>query len=120
MLRLGQAVIKKLTTSCTKIEKLLLFFNEIDKIGASLVPEMLTNKSKLLSLELNGNTFDGEGTEAQSIKDKLLEMGKPDALDELDEMESEDEGESDEESGDEEQDADDLDEIAAKVGKIQI
>ena len=118
---IGQAIIKKLVGSCSKIEKLLLFFNEIDKIGAAMVPEMLNGKTLLTSLELNGNIFDGDGEVAESIREKLSSMGKSDVLDELDEMESE-EGESsdDEDSEGGEQDTDDLAEIAQKVGGIKI
>ena len=115
----GQAVITNLSRSCQNLEKLLLFFNEIDKTGAGLVPEMLSNKFNLQALELNGNTFEGEGPQAQAIRDKLRSMNKLDVLDELDEMESEEE-ESDKESESVEQDKDDLGAIAEKVGNIQI
>ena len=69
-----------MTNRNDRLERIGLFFNEIDHKGAALVPEMLVNKKDLTSLELNGNTFDAESDLVKNIKSALERLGKPDAL----------------------------------------
>lgn len=116
-----------MTNSNEKLERIGLFFNEIDQKGAALVPEMLANKKELTSIELNGNTFDAESDLVKNIKSALLRLGKPDALvlfaliqDELDEMEEpeeEDEEESEEETA---PDGSNVDDLAEQMGGVKI
>ncbi|KAJ3315859.1 hypothetical protein HDV04_000066 [Boothiomyces sp. JEL0838] len=110
----GLAVIKALTDSNHKLERIALFFNEINAKGAKLVPEMLVGKEHLKSIELNGNTFDGEGSEVEAIKKQLERLGKEDCLDELDEMEEEEE---EEEEGEEpaEEESQEVDDLAKQL-----
>ncbi|RKO92071.1 hypothetical protein BDK51DRAFT_11404, partial [Blyttiomyces helicus] len=95
----GLAVIQALTEAHTNLERLNLAFGEIDEAGAKIAADMLANKSKLESIELNGNAFKAESDVVQAIRDALRVHGHADALDELDEMdvESEDEEEGEEE-----------------------
>lgn len=109
----GQAVIRGLTSSNHKLERVAIFFNEINAAGAKLVPEMLVGKEDLKSIELNGNTFDGEGSEVEAIKKQLERLGKEDCLDELDEMEDEEEDEDEEEP--EEEESQEVDDLAKKL-----
>jgi Ran GTPase-activating protein 1 len=127
---LGVHVIKAMTNSNEKLERIGLFFNEINQKGAALVPLMLANKINLLSIELNGNTFDAESDLVKNIRSALIRLGKPDALvffglfqDELDEMEEPEEEEEEEEveSGDETPaDRSNLDDLAAQMGGVHI
>ncbi|KAI8915759.1 hypothetical protein EDD86DRAFT_221556 [Gorgonomyces haynaldii] len=108
-------VIKALTGAQDKLEQLYLAFNEIYPDGAQLIPQMLKNKKQLTKIELNGNCFKPEGELVENIQQQLEQLGCPDALDELDEMELD----SDEEEEDEqEQDEDDeVDRLADKVSQ---
>ena len=83
------------------MERIALFFNEINIKGAHLVPDMLANKTALTSIELNGNTFDAESDAVEAIRSALERLGKGDALDELDEMEEEDDEEDEDDDDDE-------------------
>ncbi|KAI8901255.1 hypothetical protein BC833DRAFT_578554 [Globomyces pollinis-pini] len=108
----GMAVIKGLTNSNTKLERIALFFNEINVLGAKLVPAMLKDKTELKSIELNGNNFEAECDEVDEIKLALEELGKSDALDELDEMEVESDVEEDEDE--------EVDELADALSKTKV
>lgn len=80
-------VIKKLLLVCNDLEELYFSYNEMDLKGAQLIPDMLKGKKKLLKLELNGNTFDGEDEIVDEIRSILSANGFPGGLDELDDME---------------------------------
>jgi Ran GTPase-activating protein 1 len=119
----GVHVIKALTAGNTKLERIALFFNEINEKGAKLVPEMLKNKESLKSIELNGNNFEGEGSVAQAIRDTLRSMEKEDCLDELDEMEleSDEDDEEDEEYEEKpEKPSVSMDDLADRMGAVQL
>lgn len=118
----GVSVIKGLTPGNKKLERIALFFNEINIKGAVLVPDMLANKTALKSIELNGNIFDADSDAVDAIRSALDRLEKPDALDELDEMEEEEEDE--EEDDDEEEEAVteilDEDDLAAKMAGVTL
>ncbi|KAJ3336448.1 Ran GTPase-activating protein 1 [Kappamyces sp. JEL0680] len=117
----GIHVIKALTLGNTNLERIALFFNEINAKGAELVPGMLANKNALTSIELNGNVFDADSEAVQAIRDVLNRLGKEDALDELDEMEEEDEEEEEEEDEkDNESQDEEVDDLAAQLGKTKV
>ncbi|KAJ3052338.1 hypothetical protein HK097_006489 [Rhizophlyctis rosea] len=83
----GINIIKALTPGHEGLQRINLAFGQIDPLGAKFIPEMLRNKGKLESLELNGNMFDPEGEEVERIRGVLREvLKKKDVLDELDEM----------------------------------
>jgi Ran GTPase-activating protein 1 len=119
----GVHVINALTNSNSKLERIALFFNEINTQGAQLIPLMLKNKVALKSIELNGNNFEGDGSVAQAIRDTLRSMSKEDCLDELDEMEleSDEEVEEEEEAEAEEEEADGaVDDLVGRMGAVHI
>ncbi|KAJ3303856.1 hypothetical protein HDV03_003425 [Kappamyces sp. JEL0829] len=117
----GIHVIEALTLGNTNLERIALFFNEINAKGAALVPGMLANKNALTSIELNGNVFDADSEAVQAIRDVLNRLGKEDALDELDEMEEEDEEEEEEEDEkDNESQDEEVDDLAAQLGKTKV
>ena len=91
----SKAIISALTGSHSTIEAIYLSYNEITVRGLELIPNMLQDKPWLNILELNGNQFDAECEGVNLVREVLIEIGQPDALDELDDMEelSEDEAE---------------------------
>jgi Ran GTPase-activating protein 1 len=105
----GILVIQALTERHEQLVNLYLGFNEIDEKGAQLISAMLKNKKELTKIELNGNCFEAECDAVDAIQAALSELGHPEALDELDEMEVEcDEDGDEEETEDEDKDVDDL------------
>ena len=117
----GILVIKALIPGNTKLERIALFFNEINEKGAKFVPDMLQNKTELKSIELNGNNFEGDGSVAQAIRDTLRSLNKEDCLDELDEMELEsDEEEEEEDENIEEKPSVSVDDLANQFGQVNL
>ena len=106
------------------MERVALFFNEINLKGAVLVPDMLANKSALKSIELNGNSFDAESDAVEAIRSALDRLGKPDALDELDEMEEDEEDEDGDDDEDDEKSSpekgDDADDLVAQMASASL
>ncbi|CAH1123149.1 unnamed protein product [Ceutorhynchus assimilis] len=86
------------------LEELILGFNEIRTEGGVNLVNAMTNKIKLKSLILDGNQFGTEG--AQSIKNKLKEIGKFNTLGSLDDNESEGESDEDENQSDSDHESD--------------
>ncbi|KAI9496474.1 hypothetical protein BDB00DRAFT_809020 [Zychaea mexicana] len=95
------------------LTRLNLQYNEIRGDAILVLAEAVrTHLKDLEHLELNGNQFDPEMREAQSLIDALAVWSHGDALDDLDDMEEvdseEEEDEEDETSSDEEEDKDEL------------
>ncbi|ORZ35488.1 hypothetical protein BCR44DRAFT_1434330 [Catenaria anguillulae PL171] len=117
-------VMRALVKANVHLRKLHLGFNEMNGEAASEVAKYVTALGeKLELLELNGNVFDGEGEEAEEVKEALAKWGKDEGvLDELDEMEEpdseaeeeEDESEAEEQQGEEEE------ELLEKMEKMGI
>ncbi|KAG1696983.1 Ran GTPase-activating protein 1 [Nymphon striatum] len=109
----AEAVAKSLANDHIQLEELCMSYNEILKEGGLEIVSALKNKSKLRSLDINGNQFGEEGV--RLIKDQLEKIGKIATLtsDEFSADESEGSGGEDEfgdeDDDDEDDDYDDID-----------
>ncbi|KAJ1536071.1 hypothetical protein HK405_015394, partial [Cladochytrium tenue] len=106
-------ILGALTGSHVELESLWLTYNEMDLAGAKLIPTMMTGKTKLTSLYLNGNAFDPDAEVVTTIRDKFRSLGHVDGLDELDEMDVESDNGDDEKEEDE-----DTEDDEAAGGKV--
>jgi Ran GTPase-activating protein 1 len=115
------AVLQALTGSHGGLEELMLSYNEMDLNGVKLIPGVLKGKVGLVKLELNGNAFEADAGEVDAVRNALREMGRVDALDELNDMEvSSDEDEEEEGSEDDEVEKGDkeVDALADLIGAL--
>jgi Ran GTPase-activating protein 1 len=115
-------VIEALVGKCGELEHLLLSYNEMEIDGVKLIPSVLKGKAGLVKLELNGNAFEAEASEVDAVRNVLREMGRVDALDELDDMEVSSDEEEEEEGSDEDEeekkDDKEVDTLADLIGAL--
>jgi Ran GTPase-activating protein 1 len=116
-------ILEALVGSHVELKELLLSYNEMDVDGLKLIPSVLKGKLNLDKLELNGNAFEAESDEVDAVRDALREMGRVDALDELDDMEvssdeEEEEGSDEDEENKEVKKDKEVDALADMMGAL--
>lgn len=109
------ALAEALENSCPDLEVLNLVFNEIEDDGAIALAKALANKTKLKTLELDGNEIHSAGLDA--IKSVLAALGVPDALGSMEDNEGSDD--EDDWSGDDDDD-DDVNNLAKDVAAVKV